>query len=270
MKGRNPLLRLLRLSSFFLVAIALHYALLSWSINPQVLAQSELMENVQVIKGLESDLYQLYQSATVRVVKIDSAGSGVIINRSGNIYAVLTNWHVVDQHTPLILTVDDQQHQLTGAPQQLGNSDLALLQFNSEADYPIAQLETTMPQVGETVYAAGFPLEINESLTLDLGNKAFRLTQGKILVVPIKSLPQGYQLGYTNDTAIGMSGSPIFNTEGSLVAIHGRGKYRDPGFGVYIFEDGSEPPPEQLEQMIQSSWGIPINTYVKLINQERE
>ena len=64
-----------------------------------------------------------------------------------------------------------------------------------------------------------------------------------------------------------MSGSPIFNTDGFLVGIHGRGKYRDPGFGVYIFEDGSEPSPAQLEQMIEASWGIPIGIYSNLSSQ---
>ena len=60
-----------------------------------------------------------------------------------------------------------------------------------------------------------------------------------------------------------MSGGPIFNAEGLLVGINGRGKYRDPGFGVYAFEDGSEPTPELLEKMVKSSWGIPISTYLQ-------
>ncbi|MEG4114000.1 MULTISPECIES: hypothetical protein [unclassified Microcoleus] len=55
-----------------------------------------------------------------------------------------------------------------------------------------------------------------------------------------KSLAQGYSLGYTNEVKIGMSGSPIFNAKGFLVGINGRGKYRDPNFGVYAFEDGSD------------------------------
>ena len=61
-----------------------------------------------------------------------------------------------------------------------------------------------------------------------------------------------------------MSGSPIFDARGKLVGIHGRGKYRDPSFGVYIFEDGSEPQPKELKLMVESSWGIPITTYLEL------
>ena len=223
--------------------------------------------NVSPEANRNSEIYQLCQSATVRVVKAESAGSGVIISREGNTYSVLTNWHVVNSSNPVILTADDRQHQLVKPPQQLGDADLALLQFSSAVEYPTAEIETEMPQIGDTVYAAGFPLAIGEiENSLDLGNEAFRLIQGEVSIIPVKSLPQGYRLGYTNETEMGMSGSPIFNAEGLLVAIHGRGKYRDPSFGVYIFEDGSEPPPEQLEQMIESSWGIPISIYSELSN----
>ncbi len=266
MKDANFCSFLLKLGLFSLIAIAFSARDLNWSSHTPISAQSVPTVNLLPEASRDREIYQQCQSATVRVIKADSAGSGVIINRNGNTYSVLTNWHVVDSSNPRILTVDNQQHQLVKAPQQLGDADLALLQFDSEVEYPVAQLETTMPQIGDTVYAAGFPLEIAQSNSLDLGNKAFRFTQGKVSIIPVKSLPQGYQLGYTNDTEMGMSGSPIFNAEGLLVAIHGRGKYRDPGFGVYIFEDGSEPPAEQLEQMIKSSWGIPIGNYSELFN----
>lgn len=252
-----------RLVLGWLLLVAIAFADLPPQGNSQIKIWAQSLGDDSVVSphDLERDFWALCQSATVRIVKTDSAGSGVIIARQGNTYSVLTNWHVVDSSNPVILTVDDQQHQLLTAPQQLGNLDLALLQFTSEVAYPVAPVARSLPQVGDQVYAAGFPLEISDADSIDLGNDAFRLTQGQVSIIPSKSLPQGYQLGYTNDTAIGMSGSPIFNTEGSLVAIHGRGKYRDPSFGVYIFEDGSEPPPEQLEQMIQSSWGIPLSTY---------
>ena len=211
---------------------------------------------------LSEEFYQKCQSTTVRIVKTDSAGSGVIIAREGNFYSVLTSWHVVNSSNFFILTADDRQHQLTNPPQQLGDADLAVLKFYSESEYPTATIRSQIPQVGDTVYAAGFPLSIEgDRNSVRLGNEAFRLIEGEVSIVPDRSLPQGYRLGYTNDTEMGMSGSPIFDTDGLLVGIHGRGKYRDPGFGVYSFEDGSEPSPEQLERMIESSWGIPISIY---------
>jgi serine protease Do len=212
-----------------------------------------------------SDIYHLTQSETVRVVKTDSAGSGVMIDKQGDIYTVITNWHVVNQdNSPIILTADDQQYQLIQPPKQIGQLDLALLQFKSKIQYSTAEISTKIPAVGEKVYAAGFPLTIGKiENTVSLGNQAFRLTQGQISLVPAKSFPEGYRLGYTNETQPGMSGSPIFDADGKLIGIHGRGKYRDPGFGVYIFEDGSEPQPKDLKVMVESSWGIPITTYLE-------
>lgn len=228
-----------------------------------LLAEFPPTVNITPERVTNQKIREQFQLLTVRVIKADSAGSGVIINRQGNTYSVLTNWHVVDSSNPMILTADDQEHPLSQAPQQLQDVDLALLQFVSETVYPVATIEVATPRIGEKVYAAGFPLIIDDNEdSLDLGNKAFLLTEGEISLTPTKSLPLGYQLGYTNETANGMSGSPIFNAEGMLLAIHGRGKHRDPGFGVYIFADGTEPTAEQLTRMIQSSWGIPISNYL--------
>ena len=260
MKGYNHLSWLLGWLS--LAAIALACGQLN--LDVEVLAQS--VPTLDILPEAKNGIYQMFKSATVRIVKANSAGSGVIIAREDNIYSVLTSWHVVDSSNPIILTVDDNQHQLVEMPRQIGKADLALLKFSSKVEYPIALIQPTMPKIGDLVFAAGFPLTINEASSLDLGNEAFRLTPGKISVIPVKSMPQGYQLGYTNETEIGMSGSPIFNEDGALIAIHGRGKYRDPGFGVYLFEDGSEPSPEQLEKMIESSWGIPLSAYAELLN----
>ena len=217
------------------------------------------------------DIYNLAQSTAVRIIQDNSAGTGVIIYHQEGTYTILTNWHVVGNGNVFqIMTADGKTYELSEPPQQLGNFDLALLQFQSLDTHQVATVATENPGVGEKVYAAGFPLyQQNDSLTSTIpqGTQAFRLTQGEVSLIPPKSLPEGYILGYTNDTEIGMSGGPIFNSKGFLVGVHGRGKYRDPDFGVYTFEDGSEPTPEMLETMINSSWGIPITTYLQFTSQ---
>lgn len=40
-----------------------------------------------------------------------------------------------------------------------------------------------------------------------------------------KSLQEGYQLGYTNEIEQGMSGGPVLDQSGRLIAINGRLKY---------------------------------------------
>lgn len=216
------------------------------------------------------DIYQLAQSTTVRIVRENISGTGVIINRQGQTYTVLTSWHVVGKEGAIaVTTTDENLHQLLNPPQQVGDLDLGIVQFDSQQDYEVATLATDTPQVGEKIYAAGFPLYEADGLTDTIyqGTKAFRLTQGEISLIPPKPLPEGYFLGYSNDTEIGMSGGPIFNTKGFLVGVHGRGKHRDPSFGVYTYADGSEPSSEMLRTMIESSWGIPIAAYLQFASQ---
>ena len=216
------------------------------------------------------DIHQLAQSTTVRIVRENISGTGVIIHQQEQTYTVLTSWHVVGNEGAIaVMTADGNSHQLLNPPQKIGDLDLGVVQFNSPQDYAVATLATNTPQVGEKIYAAGFPLYEADGLTDTIyqGMEAFRLTQGEISLIPPKSLPEGYFLGYTNDTEIGMSGGPVFNTKGFLVGVHGRGKYRDPSFGVYTFSDGSEPSPEMLETMIESSWGIPISAYLEFASQ---
>lgn len=199
---------------------------------------------------------------TVRILTRNASGSGVIVQRQGQTYTVITNWHVLAlNHQPTVIVFDGNQYQLFGA-KQLGNEDVAIAYFNSLTSYQIAPISQETIAVGETVFAAGFPMYEPDSFqtTLDWGLKGFLLTQGTISILPPKSLPQGYRLGYTNDIQVGMSGGPIFNRFGKLIGINGRIKNRDPDFGVYTFEDGTEPSEQMLELMVNSSWGIPLNS----------
>ncbi len=204
------------------------------------------------------DVENLARQTTVRIETVKSSGSGTLVRSSGQIYTVLTSWHVVafDKGDRTIVTSDGLIHQpLEGTVRRLGNTDLAIAQFRSTTNYKIAPISTGSAAVGEPVLLAGFPTDSKAG--------ALTVTRGFVSVLLPKSLPQGYKLGYTNEVKIGMSGGPVFNAKGLLIGINGRGKYRDPGFGVYGFEDGSEPTAELLEKMIKSSWGIPISIYLQ-------
>ena len=252
--------------------ILIAFIILNGGFLPGQPAQTQIIPSYVLPDDTYSqDIYDLAQSSTVRIIQNNAAGTGVIIYQQGQIYTVLTNWHVVKTDNVLsIMTADGKTYRLLQPPQQLGDFDLAIIQFESLDSHQVATVGTADPEVGEKVYAAGFPLyeQDDRSInTIPQGVEAFRLTQGEVSLILPKSLPDGYHLGYTNDTAIGMSGGPIFNTKGFLVGVHGRGKHRDPNFGVYTFEDGSEPTPEMLETMVNSSWGIPITTYLQFTSQ---
>lgn len=236
------------------------------AVHPQTIPSYVLPDDTY-----DRDIYNLAQSSSVRIIHDNTAGTGVIIYQKEQVYTVLTNWHVVGSEDALsVMTADGKIYRVLQPPQRLGDFDLALVQFESPESHQVATVGTSDPEVGEKVYAAGFPLyeqDDSSANTISQGIEAFRLTQGEVSLILPKSLPDGYHLGYTNDTAIGMSGGPIFNTKGFLVGVHGRGKHRDPNFGVYTFEDGSEPTPEMLETMSECSWGIPITTYLQFTSQ---
>lgn len=222
---------------------------------------------VTAIERLQGDLEELIRQTTVRILGENSSGSGVIIQRQGQVYTVLTNWHVFAySDRPYLLTPDGRQYLFLESPRQLGSADMAIARFRSGVGYRVAPVSNRPAVVGEGVYAAGFPMYYRGTVdtTFEAGVQAFRLTYGQVSLLLRKSLAQGYRLGYTNDIETGMSGGPIFSDRGFLVGINGRLRNRDPAFGVYVFEDGSEPSPALLEQILQASWGIPIDTYFQL------
>ncbi len=203
-------------------------------------------------------LQQQAQNITVKVMSGPTSGSGIIINREGQTYTVLTNRHVLnpsDNHK--IQTPDGLVYQGTVLEKSnFRGHDLALLQFRSRgAVYTVASLADSS-QLGqeETVFAAGFPQE-----TIGEG---FAFAPGKIFLVLEKPLQQGYQVGYSNDIRKGMSGGPLLNSLGKVVAINGMHAY--PLWGnPYIYEDGSRPNPNLSREMQHYSWGIPINTFLQ-------
>lgn len=217
-----------------------------------------------VIPGV--DVENLARQTTVRIQTGKSSGSGAIVKQQGQIYTVLTSWHVVafDRGDRAIITYDGFLHQpLGGTVRRLGDTDLAIAQFRSTNQYKIASMSTELTAVGDPLLIAGFPASAGFPRGSEI--KALAITRGFVSLLLPKSLPQAYSLGYTNEVEIGMSGGPVFNAKGLLVGINGRGKYRDPGFGVYAFEDGSEPTPELLDKMVESSWGIPIDIYLQFV-----
>jgi parallel beta-helix repeat protein len=173
------------------------------------------------------------------IVEGEKTGSGAIVARSGNTYYVVTAWHVVWRTGGFhaIVTPDGQVHYVDaseGSPDAIGfgrldpeseraivGSDLALLRFRSDRDYPVASVGSQKVQSGDTVYISGWPNP--DDLRRTRRDRTF--SAGAIAqVVNPPSADGGYSLLYDNRTRSGLSGAPIFNADGELIGIHGRGK----------------------------------------------
>ncbi len=71
--------------------------------------------------------------------------------------------------------------------------------------------------MGNSIFVAGFSLP-STAIPISL----LRFLDGEVIANAKVSLPDGYQLLYSNPTLSGMSGGPVLNSQGELVGIHGR------------------------------------------------
>ncbi|MER3490946.1 MAG: serine protease [Mastigocladus sp. ERB_26_2] len=201
---------------------------------------------------------------TVKVLSKDFLGSGILIYRQGSVYTVLTNAHVLRSgKAPYqIQTYDGKVYAATLQSMSDRGNDLAQLKFRSDrTKYAVASLDFHSSLTkGNKVFAAGFPFD--EEGDRDIG---FVFRSGEVSLILDKALEGGYKIGYTNDIQKGMSGGPLLNHVGKVVAINGM--HAEPLWGdPYVYQDGTEPEPELRQQMHQYSWGIPIETFVDLVS----
>jgi tetratricopeptide (TPR) repeat protein len=160
------------------------------------------------------------QAMTVMIVG-ENQGSGVILQQQGNVYTVLTAAHVVKSEQYRIVAPDHRQYQIVaGSIRKAGGDiDLAVFKFQAAAIYPTAKLGSSgILTGGSDIYVAGFP-----GVTHTITTSVFVFRKGEVSANSNQTFEGGYSLIYSNDTLPGMSGGPVLNSEGELVAIHGRG-----------------------------------------------
>ncbi|MCY7368893.1 MAG: tetratricopeptide repeat-containing serine protease family protein [Chamaesiphon sp.] len=175
-------------------------------------------------------------------------GSGVIIKRIGSTYTILTAAHVVNdlRNSPLQITTSDQQRH-TSAPIKVKIApnalDLATISFQSDQNYPVAQLGDSATAVkGQPIFAVGFQ------------GTSLKLNSGTVVATSRQSQERGYGLAIGNaDILPGMSGGGLFTEAGTLIGINGK------SVGT------TETAPLQEETRINfkpvSGLAIPINTF---------
>ncbi len=163
-------------------------------------------------------------------------GSGVIIDKQGDTYTVLTANHVVCEATEFstkiecakdlrytISTYTGQEYPVNIKTRRIfqknlrKDPDLATVTFQAREDYPVAELGNSDDlQIGTDIIVTGFP-----SIFGKKGNaRNYTATPGK-LVSRNPGAEAGYSLIYNANTFIGNSGGPVFDSNGRVIAIHG-------------------------------------------------
>jgi tetratricopeptide (TPR) repeat protein len=157
----------------------------------------------------------------IKVVGTEKVGSGILLQRQGDVYTVLTAAHVVPKGASVeIKTADGTVHKsLANSLRNGGNVDLAVVKFRSSKNYTIPKIGTSNSlEIGSSMYVAGFP---ESTYAIEAGT--LNVTEGRIIGKAAKGNSKGYSLIYSNTTMPGMSGGPVLNEAGELVAIHGQG-----------------------------------------------
>lgn len=162
---------------------------------------------------------ELNTIASEITVRIDGprGGSGVIVEKKGNIYYILTNWHVVNRVGEYeIITPDGQRHSVYySLIRQIDDIDLAIIPFESSQRYPVATLaDSSAVEIGSAIHVGGWPRSGST-----LRQRLFLSTEGTL--TRRQSPRNGYTLVYTNLVRSGMSGGPILNEVGNLIGING-------------------------------------------------
>ena len=218
------------------------------------------------------------------VVRIESSdgsfGSGVIIGRtergSKNIYTVLTAGHVVNCPeckyqvvTPIPLDRSSEKRRIKldldmqNRFQKLPDVDLAMVSFESSNTFTIGTIGNSEDiDEGSPVYVAGFPKPGKAIKQI-----VFQFTGGMISSrvevgdIDPKNRNNGYDLAYTNITRVGMSGGPVFDAAGRIVAIHGQGDRNNQSSQSPESEARYGSPEEEKTGF---NLGIPMQTFLKL------
>ena len=236
--------------------------------------------------AIQPDVKAIAQKTTVQIFSGAYPGSGVIIGKNDGVYYVLTARHVVKdanaEEATEAYTHDGKKHDiLVDRIEHLPNNmDLALIQFESESDYPVA----TISQHNYRLYERR---DYDHSSISDASNKQFVFVSGwpawedkwvfnpgflfdnsaTAVSKPDITNPDddfgGYELVYTNLTHPGISGGPVLDTAGRLIGIHGRADGRKIGeedeiIKQYLDEVGGDP----VKIKVGLSLGIPIQSFL--------
>jgi len=164
------------------------------------------------ISGME-DFLQFWGIPMERRQTQTSLGSGLIIDTDG---FVLTNNHVVDRASEVLVTLFDKRQfkaKIIGKDQKM---DLALLQLRDGRKVPVdlkpAPLgDSDKVRIAETVFAVGNPFGLQHTVTIG------------IISAKNRTIGQGpFDNFLQTDASInpGNSGGPLFNSRGEAIGIN--------------------------------------------------
>jgi len=200
-------------------------------------------------------------------------GTGFIVPGKTGVCTVLTARHVVEGRS-LNLQTNDQKLYKTDSIQASPNLDLAVITFKpagKNCPYPSLNLgDSDSVKQTDQIYISGFPDRVGSRKLVQ------QFVRGSVSGLDV--LEQGYGISYDASTFGGMSGGPVLDASGKVVAVHGKTDAQI----VADLQSQQASLSEQQKATLQQAaarvaggvqvntfrWGIPIKTY--LANQSWE
>jgi len=201
--------------------LALISPLLLFGSIPLVNARISEPEPIE-LRYAERFVYKVYGAS--------ASGSGLMVLLPDGEIALLTAKHVISGMSPKeeieIMASNDKSIYIESSKALfMPEYDLAFVLIdrkeleNLDHKFYLTEIETDRILVGQKVSVLGYPLS-----DTSIVNKA-RISPGVIQTMgDDKSIKDGYSLGYSSKTYVGMSGGGVFNSSGKLIGIHGRGE----------------------------------------------
>jgi len=204
------------LSAYLLCLAAVHPA---WAVPPEVIAVEQ--ERITTIARISEPTLAIFDSAG------QGGGSGVLISSDG--YA-LTNFHVTAPCGPAMKCGMNDGKLYDAVIVGLDPpGDVALIKLLGRDDFPAAELgDSDASRVGDNVFVVGNPFLLAEDYHPTV-------TYGILSGTHRYQYPAGTLLEYADclqtDASInpGNSGGPLFNSQGQLIGINGRGSFEKRG-----------------------------------------
>ena len=194
-------------------------------------------------------------------------GTGFIVPGKTGVCTVLTARHVVGWRL-LNLQTNDQKLHKTDSIQASPNLDLAVVTFKPAGEncpYPSLNLgDSDSVKQTDQIYISGFPDRVGSRKLVQ------QFVRGSVSGLDV--LDQGYGISYDASTFGGMSGGPVLDTSGKVVAVHGK---TDAQIVADLQSQQTSLSPQQQAALQQAAarvaggvqvntfrWGIPIKTYL--------
>ncbi|NET44285.1 serine protease [Okeania sp. SIO2B3] len=190
-------------------------------------------------------IFSRLEPSVVRVFyrNVPGHGTGFFVAGEKRVCTVLTAAHVVrDKGERALETKDGKAWDVARVEIFPGGIDLALVTFRPEGrncNYPALKIgNSDSLNKGSLIHISGFPIGgSNSGPDFILGN-----------VTRFGSFTEGYGISYDALAVGGMSGSPVVDVNGKVVAVHGTSK------------EGKEG--------LTFRWGIPINLFQEYQQEE--